>query len=64
MGYKYESFEASEYHAETACHPGRTPFKGNIAAMIYSNLNNPAWFCLTDEELKIIGEMATNMIRS
>lgn len=32
--------------------------KGNIAAMIYSNPNNPAWFCLTDEELKIIGEMA------
>jgi len=32
--------------------------KGNIAAMIYSNPNNPAWFCLTEEELQIIGEMA------
>ena len=26
--------------------------------MIYSNPNNPAWFCLTEEELKIIGDMA------
>ncbi len=26
--------------------------------MIYSNPNKPAWFCLTEEELQIIGEMA------
>lgn len=33
--------------------------KGNIAALLYSNPNNPAWICLTDEELRIIGECAT-----
>lgn len=33
--------------------------KGNITAMIYSNPNNPAWFNLTEEELEIIGRMAT-----
>lgn len=33
--------------------------KGNITAIIYSNPNNPAWFCLHEEELKIIGELAT-----
>lgn len=32
--------------------------KAILAAMIYSNPNNP-FICLTDEELKIIGEMAT-----
>ena len=32
---------------------------GRITAMIYSNPNNPAWTNLTDEELRIIGEMAT-----
>ena len=32
---------------------------GDIAAIIYSNPNNPAWICLEDEELKVIGELAT-----
>lgn len=32
---------------------------GKVTAMIYSNPNNPAWTNLTDEELRIIGEMAT-----
>lgn len=31
---------------------------GDVAAIIYSNPNNPAWICLEEEELKIIGEMA------
>ncbi len=30
-----------------------------IAAIVYSNPNNPAWICLEDTELKIIGELAT-----
>ena len=34
-------------------------FGGDIAAIVYSNPNNPAWICLEDEELKIIGELAT-----
>ncbi len=32
---------------------------GRISAVIYSSPNNPAWFNLTEEELKIIGELAT-----
>lgn len=31
----------------------------DVAAIIYSNPNNPAWICLEEEELKIIGELAT-----
>lgn len=32
---------------------------GNITAMLYSNPNNPSWINLTDEELEIIGKMAS-----
>lgn len=32
---------------------------GTIAAIVYSNPNNPAWICLEESELKIIGELAT-----
>ena len=32
---------------------------GNIHSIIYSNPNNPSWICFTDEELRIIGELAT-----
>jgi len=31
----------------------------DVAALIYSNPNNPAWICFTEEELKIIGELAS-----
>lgn len=33
--------------------------KGNITGIIYSNPNNPAWTILSDDELAIIGELAT-----
>ena len=32
---------------------------GDIAAVVYSNPNNPAWICLEEEELQVIGELAT-----
>ena len=32
---------------------------GDIAAIVYSNPNNPAWICLEESELRVIGEMAT-----
>ena len=33
--------------------------KGNIAGIIYSNPNNPAWISLTEQELSVVGELAT-----
>ena len=33
--------------------------EGDVAAIIYSNPNNPAWICLEEEELAIIGSLAT-----
>ena len=32
---------------------------GDVAAIVYSNPNNPAWICLEEMELRIIGELAT-----
>ncbi len=32
---------------------------GSIAAIVYSNPNNPAWTCLEEDELRTIGELAT-----
>jgi aspartate/methionine/tyrosine aminotransferase len=32
---------------------------GNICCLIYSNPNNPAWFCLDESELQTIGRLAT-----
>ena len=59
MGYKYESFDVYECRGKKLREVLESYLsKGNIASMIYSNPNNPAWFCLTEEELQIIGEMA------
>ncbi|MCL2649715.1 MAG: pyridoxal phosphate-dependent aminotransferase [Candidatus Azobacteroides sp.] len=59
LGYKYESFDAYDYRGEKLRDILEQYLsKGNIAAIIYSNPNNPAWFCLNNEELKIIGEAA------
>ncbi|KAA3144982.1 pyridoxal phosphate-dependent aminotransferase [Alistipes indistinctus] len=33
--------------------------KGNIAGIIYSNPNNPAWISLTESELQVLGKLAT-----
>ena len=33
--------------------------KGNIAGIIYSNPNNPAWISLTESDLQVLGELAT-----
>lgn len=32
---------------------------GDVAVITYSSPNNPAWICLEEDELRIIGEMAT-----
>lgn len=33
--------------------------KGNVTGLVYSNPNNPAWTNFTEEELEIIGRLAT-----
>lgn len=60
IGAKQASFDLSDYRAEKLGPKLESYFaQGNIACMIYSNPNNPSWMCLTDSELKTIGELAT-----
>ena len=60
LGIKNLTFDIYEYRAEKLRDKLESYFKqGNIAALLYSNPNNPAWICLTEEELQIIGELAT-----
>lgn len=60
IGVKWEWFDIYHYRGE-ALRAKMEEYlsKGNIAAIVYSNPNNPAWICLEDSELKIIGELAT-----
>ena len=59
MGYKYESFDVYDFRGDKLnAKLEEYLSKGNIAAIVYSNPNNPAWFCLTEDELKIIGEIS------
>ena len=58
MGYRYASFDDYEYRGEKLRGILEEFLsKGNIAALIYSNPNNPAWFCLSEEELQIVAEV-------
>lgn len=60
LGIAWESFDIHDFRGE----PLRAKLesflsKGDIAAIVYSNPNNPAWICLEESELKIIGELVT-----
>ena len=56
----YESFDAFHFRGESLREElERHLSQGHISAIIYSNPNNPAWFCLQESELQIIGELAT-----
>lgn len=60
LGYKYESFDVYHYRGEKLREKLESYFKaGNISTVVYSNPNNPTWICLNEEELQIIGELAT-----
>ena len=60
IGGKFESFDIYEYRGAALKEKLESMLKGgNISSIIYSNPNNPAWICLTEDELQIIGELAT-----
>ncbi len=59
MGAKYKTFDVYSYRGDKLKGKLEEFLKnGDIAAIVYSNPNNPSWVCLRDEELKIIGELA------
>ena len=56
----HASFDIYEYRAEKLG-PKLESYlaQGDVAAIVYSNPNNPAWICLTEEELRTVGELAS-----
>ncbi len=59
QGVAYETFDVYDYRGDKL-RPKLESYleKGNICAIVYSNPNNPSWVCLTDDELRTIGELA------
>ncbi len=59
LGQKSETFDVYDYRGNKLKEKLESILqKGNISAMLYSNPNNPSWICFTEDELKIIAEMA------
>lgn len=60
MGVKFAQFDVAGFRAEKLG-PKLESYleKGNICCIVYSNPNNPSWMCLTEEEIKTIGGLAT-----
>ena len=60
LGYKMETFDVYSYRGDKLREKLESYLsKGNIAAVIYSNPNNPSWICLNESELCTIGTLAT-----
>lgn len=60
LGIKAEQFDIYNYRgAALEAKLEEYLSKGNVTGMIYSNPNNPAWTNLTEQELEIIGRLAT-----
>ena len=60
LGHEYYSFDIYDYRGKKL----RDKLKnfldtGKISSLLYSNPNNPSWICFNEEELSIIGELAT-----
>ena len=60
LGIEWKEFDIFPYRGQALRAKLEEELKdGDVAAIIYSNPNNPAWISLEEEELQIIGELAT-----
>jgi aspartate/methionine/tyrosine aminotransferase len=60
LGHNYYSFDIYDYRGRKLKDKLESYVKtGKISSILYSNPNNPAWICLNEEELSIIGELAS-----
>jgi aspartate/methionine/tyrosine aminotransferase len=59
LGQKFETFDVFNFRGEKLKQKLESFLeKGNICSIVYSNPNNPAWICFTEDELKVIGELS------
>ncbi len=58
IGVKADTFDVYEYRGEKLRAKLEEKLsRGNVAAIVYSNPNNPSWVCLLEEELEMIGTL-------
>jgi aspartate/methionine/tyrosine aminotransferase len=59
LGLKFETFDVYDFRGDKLRDKLESYLsKGNIHSILYSNPNNPSWICFTDQELRIIAEVA------
>jgi len=59
LGHDYYSFDVYNYRGKKLREKLESYMKGGkISSILFSNPNNPAWICFTEEELQIIGELS------
>ncbi len=59
LGHDYYSFDVYNYRSKKLKAKLESFLEnGKISSLLYSNPNNPAWICFTEEELSIIGELS------
>ena len=60
IGSRIEAFDIADFRGDKLREElERHLQSGRIAGILFSNPNNPTWACLSDEELRTIGELAT-----
>lgn len=59
IGLKVETIDVGDYRGEALRDAVEAKLKqGNIGAILFSNPNNPSWMCLSEDELRMIGQLA------
>lgn len=61
LGVKWKEFDIYSHRGAEALEAKLRSMlaDGDVAGIVYSNPNNPSWFCLTEEELAVVGKLAT-----
>ena len=60
LGHDYSSFDIYNFRGKKLKEKLESYLEsGKISSLLFSNPNNPSWICLTEEELAIIGELAS-----
>ena len=60
LGMKFETFDVYDYRGDKLEAKLESYLaKGDISTILYSSPNNPAWINFTEQELQIIGKLAT-----
>lgn len=60
LGHDFYSFDIYNFRGNKLKDKLESYFKtGKISSLLYSNPNNPSWICLNQQELSIIGDLAS-----